>query len=512
MNRKNAAARVIQAAFRKRKSAHLTLYNGTIDFKFPLDIKQLFEQVVARKNPEIRRVSVINKSFKDVLVWTKGTGVFGASAPAYHGLRIMLYYKGRNHNFVMFHTGKIQYSGGYPPDAVISAAAAPYESWFRVPATVFNIATGMNISIPELITESRDENKNALGLNNVTIQAQPIPVIPKFASMMPELRTRFTNVMQEPEMFAFVKFKHLGVSFRIMARGAVQVSGIGSPKQIPTILQFVHGELAKLFAKHASRTKVNALVYTNSRPSNNYRRATTCPKNRCPVPYSFDGVCPDMGAPTFIAPTKSGFPCCYKVPKKLNYRRNALVKRFENLGIAIPKVTRDAFKLNAVPSTGSPKNLPKNASKFTFSNTGKTGDILRNFKIGTRQCGRHTLKELSHIAAVMQLPPSIVKLRSKEALCKAIRDKSANLPNRASPNVIRMGGRRCDTFTKKELAFRARTDYGVELDNTKTLKEMCKEFQEKKRGSPSSAENNWLLNALRKEIKRSPGSNRSPGR
>jgi len=73
MNRKNAAARVIQAAFRKRKSAHLTLYNGTIDFKFPLDIKQLFEQVVARKNPEIRRVSVINKSFKDVLVWTKGT-------------------------------------------------------------------------------------------------------------------------------------------------------------------------------------------------------------------------------------------------------------------------------------------------------------------------------------------------------------------------------------------------------------------------------------------------------
>lgn len=519
MNR-NKAARVIQSAYMKRKRVHMTLYNGSIDFGFPLNIKQLFEQIVDRAPSEVRRVSVINSSFKDVRVWTKSTGVFGASEPTYHGLRVMMYFKGRNHNFVMFKTGKIQYSGGYPPNATVSAGTVPYTEWFSVPVKAFNIATTMNLDVVELVRECRDENKDPMGLNNVTIQAQPVLSLPRFRTLVPEFLKRFTKVDEEPELFSFVKFKHLGVSFRIMAKGAVQVSGISSPKQIPKIVQFIYGDLAQLLREHAAR-KVNAITYNKSRPMNNYRKATTCPKGRCPVPYTFDGVCPEMRdkkgniIATFIAPTKSGFPCCYAVPKKLDYRRNALVKRFKNLGVNIPKVTRNAFKLN-LPNTNNTKNLPKNATGYRFSNTGKTGDILRNFKIGTRQCGRHTLKELSHIAAVLQLPPSIVKLRSKEEICKAIKAKTAGMAPMGSPNVPRIGGRRCDTFTKGQLKLRARLEYGVELDDSKTLKEMCAEFQSKKR-SPKSASsnnsnNNWLTNALRKELKLSPGSNRSPSR
>lgn len=497
MNR-NKAARVIQSAYKRRKTAHLTLYNGSLDFKFEMNIKYFFDKIVEEKPPEVRRVSIINSSFKDVKVWTKTTGVFGTSEPKYHAMRVMLYYKGRNHNFVMFKSGKIQYSGGYPVNAVVNASEVPYTEWFSVPAKVFNIAMSNDMmNKNELMTESKNQNKDAMGLNNVTLQAQPILAVPKFDTFVPELRKQYTNVVQEPELFSFVKFKHLGVSFRIMSRGAVQVSGITSPKLVPKILEFIYGDLKKLMMKHAAR-KVNAITYTKSRPVNNYRKATTCPKNRCPVPYTFDGVCPDIGVPTFIAPTKSGFPCCYAVPKKKEYRRNALIKRFKELGIAIPKVTKNAFGITNANEAAA-KNLPKNASGYRFSNTEKTGNILRNFKIGTRQCGRHTLKELSHIAAVLQLPPSIVALRSKEELCKAIREKSRNIPAPNSPNVVRIGGRRCDTFSKTELKKKAYEKFGIELNSSKSLKEMCAEIQK-------------MHNAFENAFRSSAGSNRSPNR
>lgn len=507
MNR-NKAARVIQSAYKRRKTAHLTLYNGSVDFKFELNIKYFFDKIVEEHRPEVRRVSVINTGFKDVKVWTKSTGVYGTSEPQYHGLRVMMYYKGRNHNFVMFKSGKIQYSGGYPVNAVVNAGEIPYTDWFSVPAKVFNIAMSTDMmDVPDLIKEAKNDDKDAMGLNNVTLQAQPVLAIPRFDTFVPELQKRYSNVMREPELFSFVKFRHLGVSFRIMSKGAVQVSGITSPKKIPKILEFVYGELATLMKKHAAR-KVNAITYTKSRPVNNYRKATTCPKNRCPVPYTFDGVCPEMRdksgrmVPTFIAPTKSGFPCCYAVPKRTAYRKNALVKRFKNLGIEIPKVTRNAFGIGN-NNTGTHKNLPKNVTGFRFSNSEKTGNILRNFKIGTRQCGRHTLKELSHIAAILQLPPSIVNLRSKEELCKAIRAKSKNLPEPGSPNVVRIGGRRCDTFSKTELKKKAHEQLGIELNASKSLKEMCAEIKRIRNQNV-----NWLENALRS----SAGSNQSPGR
>lgn len=498
MNR-NKAARVIQSAYKRRKTAHLTLYNGSVDFKFELNIKYFFDKIVEEKRPEVRRVSIINSSFKDVKVWTKTTGVFGTSEPKYHAMRVMIFYKGRNHNFVMFKSGKIQYSGGYPVNAVVNASEVPYKEWFSVPSKVFNIAMSNDMmNRNELMTESRNQNKDAMGLNNVTLQAQPLLAMPRFDTFVPELRKHYTHVIHEPEMFSFVSFKHLGVSFRIMFRGAVQVSGITSPKLVPKILEFVYGDLKKLMTKHATR-KVNAITYTNSRPVNNYRKATTCPKNRCPVPYTFDGVCP---AGMFIAPTKSGFPCCYAIPKRTGYRKNALIRRFKNLGIEIPKVTRNAFGITNANEAAA-KNLPKNAAAYRFSNTEKTGNILRNFKIGTRQCGRHTLKELSHIAAVLQLPPSIVGLRSKEELCKAIRAKSRNLPALNSPNVVRIKGRRCDTFSKSELKKKAYEQFGIELNASKSLKEMCAEIQRVRNQNV-----NWLENALRS----SAGSNRSPNR
>lgn len=225
------------------------------------------------------------------------------------------------------------------------------------------------------------------------------------------------------------------------------------------------------------------------------RRGTTCPPKKRPVPYSFQGKCPEGH---YIRPNPQGQPCCYKIPKNIRYSRQKVVNAYKNANVRIPKSVEDIFLIKGSPnklvntSTNKVKNFIETSNDPDLTNNKLTrmnrrlnaykskrirngGYVMRtlrgnkfenrpvpeaeliqkfgprwwiqveDFKIDTRQCTRYSKVALVDIAKRL----GIVDVKStmpKDEICHMIRKKvrgtNMNKTNQRRAGVSVMDGKK----------------------------------------------------------------------
>jgi hypothetical protein len=250
------------------------------------------------------------------------------------------------------------------------------------------------------------------------------------------------------------------------------------------------------------------------------RRGTSCHPSRRPIPYSFQGKCP-QGDKFYVKPNPQGQPCCYRIPKSTIYSTKKIESAYSKAGVRVPENVRRIFGIGR-NTNNKPLNVSKNSLKIETYTNDKSG-----FKIGSRQCTRYSKVALMDIAKRMGVK-NVPKVISKPKLCKMIEDTAkAGGMNRTNEYTrkalivrgrLMIGRRFCDSYPKNEIIKFARTE-GVKLDENMTKEEMCEILKSKfsqntikdlritrqqmkenliKLGAPSTDENvNKLLNFIK---------------
>lgn len=297
-----------------------------------------------------------------------------------------------------------------------------------------------------------------------------------------------------PEIKPYLKYDDK-YQYRIFATGYIQISKITSIRNIDESIKHISNLLIEsdvLVGKYNPNRKSIKPRQTKSQARRNNqiapnvkRYATTCPEDRRPTPYSFAGV-PIEGH--YVGMTKQGDPCCYRIPKKTAYLKPKIIEQFKAKGIRIPPYTRQIFgiTLRNYNNTNSPINVSgKNNTNLIFTMAPRVKKNTKNlvFKIGTRQCTRWTIAQLTDIAQKMGIP--ISKGSTKEEICSKIQQRAietgrmVNKSNIIKGNNVRLGGKRnASHFTKDELANRAFQEYKIRLNKSQTLKNMVKNLKD----------------------------------
>ena len=206
------------------------------------------------------------------------------------------------------------------------------------------------------------------------------------------------------------------------------------------------------------------------------RRGTTCPPDRCPVPYSFQGKCP-QGPNYYVRPNPQGQPCCYKKPKRTDYIEKKVEERYKRANVKVPASVRQTFGFgqntnNKANNVG--KVAPKNLRFFYEQSVGKNKKNPVGFKIGSRQCSRYSKVALIDIATRlgMGLPSKLTKPRLCELLQNFV-TLNKNLPIHGSNNSLKLGDRLCKTY-KKSTLLKFASEMGETVDKSMSKEEICK--------------------------------------
>ena len=311
----------------------------------------------------------------------------------------------------------------------------------------------------------------------------------------------------------YIKFKDV-FTLVCSTNGTVQIEGADNIKQAFNIttefikllaeMQIVQSATGKQSTK-PKPTKVAQVL--NMKPAPNVtRRGTSCPTERCPVPYSFEGHCPYEDY--YIKPNPQGQPCCYKKPQSTTYSREKIEAAFRKANVRIPSTTRKLFELNEL--TNKQVNVGKNISNLrTYYNSsiGKDGKEV-GFKIDTRQCVRYTKVALVDIARRMGIV-GVSASMTKPELCGIIQTQSKKLGvnktsemsgklkvaigkqalTRHATDKIKIGKRICETYDKDTIVMYTKK-LGLKVtDGTK--KDLCAAI-----GSFMNSKRNNLVAAL----------------
>lgn len=293
----------------------------------------------------------------------------------------------------------------------------------------------------------------------------------------------------------YIKFKD-AFTLVCSANGTVQIEGADNIKKAFEITTDFIKLLAEMqivqsaTGKQATKPKLTkAAQVLNMKPAPNVtRRGTSCPTERCPVPYSFEGHC--QYADYYIKPNPQGQPCCYKKPQSTSYSREKIEAAFRKANVRIPSATRKLFELNEVRD--KQVNVGKNISNLrTYYNSsiGKDGKEV-GFKIDTRQCVRYTKVALVDIARRMGIV-GVSASMTKPDLCGLIQTQSkklgVNKTNEISGKLkvvvgkqaltrhigdkIKIGKRVCETYDKDTIVAYAKK-LGLKV-NDGTKKDLC---------------------------------------
>ena len=452
--------------------ARLVLYSGTAKFSnSPVNLEPIFESMKMENiSKSIREVSVRSK-FKVQATLTREYGKkFSGPNTKYDALTFKLIWKDKAHAVTMFSSGNLTFTGGYPDG----------ETDIR--------------KTPRIILK-RVVGKIPFQLRGVTIQIEGKYSVNRLQNIQGELggdikKDRFL-------LFDLAPFK-----LRMYATGVVQVSGITQQSQVGIAERQVRDLLGTLRAAGVIANSNRVAAPHPTRPQRRganeiapeiVSRATTCPPDKRPVPYSFGGQAPPG---YYVAPNPQGQPCCYKIPRRIEYKKNKVVNRFRRLGIQIPQVTKNAFKI-VENNRNKPVNVAPNANFnmiFTNSNQGFQTGAIDEFKIGSRQAKRYAMPRLVDIARRIGVGMNIRGKNtkgSKDKLIVSIRNwarargkvlregqpivnTTTNVRN-SSRGILRLGprGRVASSYTKPQLvAVAATLQPPLFLNEAMTMKEM----------------------------------------
>jgi len=403
--------------------------------------------------------------------------------------------------FVFFNSGRLRFSGGYidgepsePADLLkfMSSGSSVDTSKIKVNNTTGEFKVGYTLDV-DLLYHLLD--------------------IPSDSAAKYKGYTLTVSRKDNGSSPIYIKFKD-AFTLICSANGTVQIEGADNIKKAFEVTTDFIKLLAEMqivqsaTGKQATKPKLTkAAQVLNMKPAPNVtRRGTSCPTERCPVPYSFEGHC--QYADYYIKPNPQGQPCCYKKPQSTSYSREKIEAAFRKANVRIPSATRKLFELNEV--TNKQVNVGKNISNLrTYYNSsiGKDGKEV-GFKIDTRQCVRYTKVALVDIARRMGIV-GVSASMTKPDLCGLIQTQSKKLGVNKTSEVsgklkvavgkqaltrhvgdkIKIGKRVCETYDKDTIVTYAKK-LGLKVTDV-TKKDLCSAI-----GSFMNTKRNNLVAAL----------------
>ena len=390
-------------------------------------------------------------------------------------------------SFTVFNSGRLRFSAGYvfKPETRNEARAFLnfMKNYIDVPANseiVYNNVTGdFNISkVPELVPifSLLDPlvTKALASFNGMLVETEYKPERVQVLN-----NARKTKKKLSP--FLYVKFENFMIILSNSNR--IQIEGTRDIKSAYDITKLFLEELNRGGLFNNRRVNMNArtpkatkvMKRANSLPAPEVtRRGTTCPPNRVPKPYSFQGQCPPG---FYVKPNPQGQPCCYKIPKSIRYSRDKVVDAYRKAGVKVPEAVQKIFGFGM-----NTENLPANVTGKELQNLVTLNDPKSGFMIGSRQCLRYSKVSLVDIAKRMNIP--VPRVISKPELCKLIREKSkASGTNRTKnfssgavviQNRLKFGKRFCDSYTKPDIVKMARKLGMTGLSPESKKQDLCK--------------------------------------
>lgn len=455
------------------------LYNATVDTKQSIDIKKILDVVkkdglVSEGGIKVTEFTIRYGKFQTALSYTSEYGLVGDESKPFVSadfqIKITKGGETKGASFSYYKSGKIRFSGGH------------LDNLKTQPKELLNFFSKHYYNIP---------SSSIVNLNNVTSEFKvgfPLKTSLIFDVFSdPDVESRFDGMRvvakYNEKKFLYLTFEK-EFSIIIADTGVVQIQGTTEIDDAYKVLKkffeaLKNNDFLKIsgsqnaILKKPKKTKITRRLDNLPAP-NITRRGTTCPKGRRPDPYSYEGKCTQTGC--YIKPNPQGQPCCYTVPKSVEYSKNKVDDAYRKAGVKVPLNVRKLFgfghQTNNRPINVAKKNTTLNVRAYVNNKKG--------FKIDTRQCLRYTKVALVDMATRLKivLPTKL----TKPILCDLIKNAS-KLPNvnvKASDKIItgsnktlRLGSRMCHTYPRETLAKFARALGGV-VPTTLEKGDICK--------------------------------------
>jgi hypothetical protein len=481
---------------------NIVSFSATADAGVQIDIRDLFAQIVVGKDPGVYEVTGRSGQFQPVIKFMPGFPL-NILKPRATPNAVEVKIKGPTGGgqiVVIYKTGKIRLQG------------SDIDGLFRF----------VKKYVPD-VTRGSIKYNNTTALFGTNLKFMRLGDMPRMT--------------YEPEIspFGFLRSKTPKCTFLFTTKGVIHILGASDIDAcfdwIKNYLDSVDQRLLRVSPTIANVTLGQGKVARKTEGSLVTRKGTTCPKNRCPDPYSYDGKCP---AGYYVRPNPQMFPCCYKSKRA---KITEVRKAYQNAGVNMPNSVRSLLG-NKSPS---PASVMSPSIKTSYDERGA-------LKIGTRQCSRYTLEQLKTLAERMGIDTT--KLKTKSSICDAIQERfppkepipfrknfslnGANYAlsrkngklfiNRRVPVKNhqtgtkkgaagpRSGIRECTTILKADLVKYARA-FGIEASKL-TKSQICGELMKRVRSpsrSPSSASSSGMSNFAR-SLNRNLMKRRSPSR
>lgn len=451
----------------------LGMYNATLDVGKTINIGKLRDNVKEFEIKEIngltfKAVEMTTRygKFKKSSVYTKEYGMRKvANVPnkelsSLHFLvKITKGNKVQGASFSIFNTGRVRFSGGYMNGLDTEPKSL---------VTYMDTVTGLNMSSKEIkVNNITSEIKVGakINLDQLYSLLDVGTGLAKFdgytiSATFEPLRNLFINKKRKDSPFLYVKFDNK-FTILLSSTGSLVVEGQESPsKTMEVTKKFIDFLRIADILTPTGRTIIPSPKPSklsrraNNQPAPNItRRGSTCPKDKRPKPYSFQGECPG-GKNFYVRPNPQGQPCCYRIPKRLEYITNKVAERYKKANVKIPERVKKIFGITQTnikaPNVGkkAPTNLTYNKNK-----------------LGSRQCMRYTKVSLVDIAIRMGL--SIPDKATKVILCEMI---AKHLKS------FKLQGKDCLSYKRSTLVKYA-TELGIKIKDEMTKEDICKEIQ-----------------------------------
>ena len=462
------------------------LYNAVVDVGAPISIRDILEKVkdeglVEEDGIKVTECTVRYGKFKTAVKFTSEYGLIGNSTKPFVSadfqVKVTTGGETKGASFSYYKSGKIRFSGSYADDdqprrLLNFFSKHYYKVPARIPITLNNVTAEFRVGFPLKTSLIHD----IFSEKDLSYFKRDYKVIAKYET--------------KKSKFLYITFTRGDEKFSIIISGSgvIQIQGTSDVKAVFRIIkEFFEALKDNDFMIVPDNGAQNSVLvkpkntkaarrFDNMPAPNITRRGTTCPVGRRPNPYSYSGVCSKAGC--YIKPNPQGQPCCYTVPKSIEYSRNKVANSYNKAGVRVPNAVRTLFGIG-FNTNNNPVNVSNKSPNVRTYVNDKSG-----FKINSRQCLRYTKVALVDMARRLHI--ALPAKLTKPILCDLIKDAS-KLPNvnvKAGNKVItgtnknlRLGSRICSTYKRDTLVRFARALGGVitpDLDKAA----LCKMIEE----------------------------------
>jgi hypothetical protein len=511
---------------------YLGMYNATLDYGRTVNLAKLRDNVVEKgfKEEEVNgftfkalKMSTRFGKFKKAYEYNKeygGRKVANVNNSKLSSVEfIVKIKKGRKvqgASFNVFNTGRVRFSGGY-----VDGSANEPVSLVKYMEKIVNLTlSNKPIKINNVTSEIKlGANADVAQLHSLLDVGEGLAKFGGYTlkSTYEPARNVFLAKKKKDSPFLYISFDDK-FTILLTGKGSMVVEGPESPAvRSPVIKRFINflkiaGILTPTRRNVTPSPKPSKVARrANNKPAPNVtRRGTTCPKESRPVPYSFEGKCP-QGQGYYVRPNPQGQPCCYKIPKRVEYMRNKVAERYRRANVKVPENVRRIFGIGFGTNEKSVNVGRKAPTNLRFEMNKNLG-----FKIGSRQCMRFTKVSLVDMAIRLgvALPSKVTKPVLCDLIAKHVENKKLAtpaqnvgnaLPVKGRNNKLRLGGRLCTSYKRSTIVKYAK-ELGArgEILENGTKEDLCKAIQDRanaiKRKNEGNENFNYFMN-LAKQLK-----------